>query len=349
MRFLRYPLHSLTCLIALMTLALSARAQSSDDVLFGSGRDVVSAKVTSIGNGKIHAKRQSGTESRSLVVPFSAVDSIRFADGFRLRFQDGAPVRDNLLSAPFYEESLMRVKAEGVLALTPEETRSYYGPGYYDLVYKPYRSQVLTGIGKLGAGVLGSLISFPQRFSSSSSSMDYIPTEGLSVDRWPAHYQKTVTYDPIWTTSSMFFLGMGVAGVVDCVVPYFGYRNSLRTAKDDRALPTKASSRGLFWGGIAASVVGLGGMAVSYVELKAHPTRTAEATVAQHTDPNLKTEIPWALYTMFGSAVVANLGFSAVQLGAARLSAYRHLDGSPYAMLVDMGPTPGGYGLQIWF
>lgn len=319
------------------------------DTLHGRRRDVVTAKVTSIANGKVHVKRQSGSTGSMFVVPFSDIDFIRFADGFRLDFQGGELLRDNVLSAPFFEETLMHVKAEGVLALSSEEIMSFYGPGYFNVVYRPYRAQTLTGFGKLGIGILGSLISFPQR-RTSTSSMEGVPTEGVDRLKWPIHYNRTTTYDPFWTASSMFFLGTTLAGVIDYAVPQFGFRKSLQNPIEDRNLPTIGSSKGLLWGGLALSAVGIGTMAFSYADLKAHPSRAVEETVAyNHGQPDLKPETPWAVYAMLGGALAANLGFSAIQLGATRLSALRRMDDAPYAIHVNVGPSPSGYGLTMRF
>ena len=216
---------SLIVLIGLVVATIGLEAQEGPaalDTLYGSKRDVVTAKVTSIANGKVHIKRSDNKQ----VIPFSDVDAIRFADGFRLDFRDGVLLRDNVLSAPSYDESPIRVKVEGVLALTPEEIQSFYGSGYYDVVYRPYRTQTLTGFGKLGVGILGSLISFPQA-RWGSGHMERVPTEGLDKMKWPNRYTETTTYDPFWMASSMFFMGMTLAGITDCAVPYFGFRKSI--------------------------------------------------------------------------------------------------------------------------
>ena len=332
------------CLVASISLKAQEGSEATD-ILYGSNRDVVAATVTSIGNGKVHIKRQSG----AMVIPFADLDAIQFADGFRLGFRNGELLRDNLLSAPSFEESLIRVKAEGVLALTQEEMRSFYGSDFYYAVYRPYRAQTLTGFGKLGVGILGSLISFPQA-RWGSGHMESVPTEGLDKMKWPNRYTEITNYDPFWMASSMFFMGMTLAGIADCAIPYFGFRKSLRIPVEERPLPTAASSKGLIWGGAALSVLGIGGFAASCMELKSHPSRSAEITLP-HSEPwpVLKTEIPWAVFTMAGSALVAHLGFSAIQLGATCLSALHRLDGTPYAMQVNIGPSPSGYGLTARF
>ena len=339
--------------IYLLIASLAAATQvcsAQTDTLFGKWGEAIPAKVKSFTRNGLRVERKMQTVDDKLMnIRYTDLNAIRFADGFEVRFRDGVLVRDNLLSAPSFEESLISVKAEGVLALTPEEMSSYYGPDFYNVVYRPYRAQTLTGFGKLGVGILGSLISFPQA-RSGSSHMESVPTEGLDKMKWPNRYTKTTNYDPFWMASSMFFMGMTLTGIADFAIPYFGFHNSLRKPVEERPLPTAASSKGLIWGGAALSVLGIGGIAASYVELKSRPSRSAEITLPHSQPwPVLKTEIPWAVFTMAGSALVAHLGFSAIQLGATRLSALRRLDGTPYAMQVNIGPSPSGYGLTMQF
>lgn len=333
-----------------LLLAAMQFSMAQTDTLIGKWGEAIPVKVKSFTKNGIRVERPMQTvEGKLMNVKYTDVNALRFADGFRLDFRDGVLLRDNVLSAPSFDESPIRVKAEGVLALTPEEIRSFYGSGYYDVVYRPYRTQTLTGFGKLGAGILGSLISFPQA-RWGSGHMESVPTEGLDKMKWPNRYTETTTYDPYWMASSMFFMGLTLAGITDCALPYIGFRKSLQNPVGERPLPTAASSKGLIWGGTALSVLGIGGVAASFAELKARPSRSAETTLPHYENwPVLKTEIPWAVFTMAGSALAANLGFSAIQLGASRLSALHRLDGSPYALQVNIGPSPSGYGLTMRF
>ena len=339
--------------IYLLIASLAAATQvcsAQTDTLFGKWGEAIPAKVKSFTRNGLRVERKMQTVDDKLMnIRYTDLNAIRFADGFEVRFRDGVLVRDNLLSAPSFEESLISVKAEGVLALMPEEMSSYYGPDFYNVVYRPYRAQTLTGFGKLGVGILGSLISFPQA-RSGSSHMESVPTEGLDKMKWPNRYTETTNYDPFWMASSMFFMGMTLTGIADLAIPYFGFRKSIQKPVGERPLPTAASSKGLIWGGAALSVLGIGGVAASFAELKARPSRSAEITLPHYENwPVLKTEIPWAVFTMAGSALAANLGFSAIQLGASRLSALHRLDGSPYALQVNIGPSPSGYGLTMQF
>lgn len=55
------------------------------------------------------------------------------------------------------------------------------------------------------------------------------------------------------------------------------------------------------------------------------------------------------LVGLFLGALAVNLGASAIQVSQTRLSAFRKLDGTPYAMQVNLGPAPSGYGLTVRF
>jgi hypothetical protein len=57
----------------------------------------------------------------------------------------------------------------------------------------------------------------------------------------------------------------------------------------------------------------------------------------------------WVKYALIGGALAANLGFSAIQIGATRLSALHHLEGTSDAVQIHVGPSPSGYGLTMRF
>ena len=117
------------------------------------------------------------------------------------------------------------------------------------------------------------------------------------------------------------------------------------------ATPSVSSAKTLFWSGVALSATGLTAMVLSYRQLEAH--RFWETRV--YPDENGTVDLPhsqipgWVPYALFGGAVAANLGFSAIQLGQTRLSAIRRLDGSVYGAEWHLGPTSSGYGLAASF
>ena len=111
--------------IYLLIASLAAATQvcsAQTDTLFGKWGEAIPAKVKSFTRNGLRVERKMQTVDDKLMnIRYTDLNAIRFADGFEVRFRDGVLVRDNLLSAPSFEESLISVKAEGVLALTPEE------------------------------------------------------------------------------------------------------------------------------------------------------------------------------------------------------------------------------------
>ena len=130
------------------------------DTLIGKWGEAIPAKVKSFTKNGLRVERQMQTVDDKLMnVKYTDVDALRFADGFKVRFQDGALVRDNLLSAPSFRRSFMDVRAEGLLTLTQDEVRQYYGLKNYEIVYKPFRDLFHTGFLKMGGGLVGFAVS----------------------------------------------------------------------------------------------------------------------------------------------------------------------------------------------
>ena len=339
--------------LPLFLACYSANAQM--DTLYGRERWVTGVKVTTVSNHEVLAKSQEGSAAEeSLKIPLAKLDSLRFADGFTVRFHDGVLERGNLLQAPWYKASFTRVKAEGVLPLNQDEIRQYYGPRNYELVYKPYRNQMAAGIAKTAVGLsVGHFIfgKYLEWYNGWVPEVYYVDSEHsyyYTSDPRAHHFQEKVT--PVPAAAVAFLGGMAVSGMVDCSVSAIGQRR-LNKYGDQLATPSASSAKTLFWSGVALSATGLTAMILSYGQLEAH--RFWETTV--YPDENGKvvrphSQIPrWVPYALFGGSVAANLGFSAIQLGQTRLSAIRRLDGSVYGAEWHLGPTPSGYGLAASF
>lgn len=327
----------------------SAKAQV--DTLYGTERWVTGVKVTTVSNHEVLAKSQEGSAAEeSLKIPLAKLDSLRFADGFTIRFHNGVLERGNLLQAPRYKASFTRVKAEGVLPLNQEEIRQYYGPWNYELVYKPYRNQMVTGITKTVVGLsVGHFIfgKYLEWYNGFVPEVYYVDSEH-DFDPRSRHFEEKVT--PVPAAAVAFLGGMAVSGLVDCGVSAIGQRR-LNKYGDQLATPSASSAKTLFWSGVALSATGLTAMVLSYRQLDAH--RFWEIRVYPNENGNVErphSQIPgWVPYALFGGAVAANLGFSAIQLGQTRLSAIRRLDGSVYGAEWHLGPTSSGYGLAASF
>ena len=343
----------LSCLL-LLVAAISASAQAPD-TLIGKWGEAIPAKVKSFTKNGLRVERQMQTVGDKLMnVKYSDLNAIRFADGFEVRFQDGTLVRDNLLSAPSFRRVFMDVRAEGLLALTQDELRQYYGFRNYNIVYKPYRDLFRTGFLKMGGGLLGFAASTGLCKAYTMTWADpYMVSDHGGPNR--RTYHEEGNRNPFWSTAAYFFLGTMVDGLVDCTVSKNGHR-ILFNHPDDATVPTVAGSNCLLWGGVALSAAGIGALTASYVDLKAHRhwyfTKTAPEGVDPKTVEYTKDgERPssWVKYALAGGALAANFGFSAIQLGGSRLSALHRLDGSSYALQVNLGPSPSGYGITMRF
>lgn len=348
--------HILAFVCSVLPLFLACySAKAQEDTLYGTERWVSGAKVTTVSNHEVLAKRQEGSASEeTLKIPFAKLDSVRFTDGFTIRFHDGILDRGNLLQAPRYKASFTRVKAEGILPLNQDEIRQYYGPWNYELVYKPYRNQMTTGIAKTAVGLsVGHFIfgKYLEWYNGFVPEVYYVDAEHqyyYNSDPRSQHFEEKVT--PVPAVAVAFLGGMAVSGMVDCSVSAIGQRR-LNKYGDQLATPSASSAKTLFWSGVALSATGLTAMVLSFRQLEAH--RFWETRV--YPDENGKVDRPhsqipgWVPYALFGGAVAANLGFSAIQLGQTRLSAIRRLDGSVYGAEWHLGSTSSGYGLAASF
>ena len=326
------------------------------DTLFGKWGEAIPVKVKSFTRNGLRVERKRQTVDDKLMnIRYTDLNAIRFADGFEVHFRDGVLLRDNLLSAPSFRRSSMEVRAEGILTLTQSELRQYYGPRHFDLIYKPYHDLFYTGFVKMVGGLLGlSITAGRSEAGVATWSNPYGYSKGGELVSARAYFEEG-NRNPFWSTAAYFFLGTMVDGLVDCSVSKAGHRK-LFNHPDEAAVPTVAGSKGLLWGGVALSAAGIGALTASYADLKAHRHWFFTKTVPEGMDPNTveytkEGERPssWVKYALAGGALAANLGFSAIQLGASRLSALRRLDGSPYALQVNIGPSSSGYGLTMRF
>jgi len=340
------------CLMAAMQVC-----SAQTDTLIGKWGEAIPVKVKSFTKNGLRVDRQMKTVDDKLMhVKYTDLNALRFTDGFEVRFQDGALVRDNLLSAPSFRRSFMDVRAEGVLTLTQDELRQYYGFRNYDIVFKPYRNQFYTGFVKMGGGLLGFVASTElceAWWSSGSQSVWSVNGEEKELLR--RYYFEEGSLRPFWSMAAYFFLGTMVDGLVDCTVSELGHRKLFKHP-EDVTVPTVAGTKGLLWGGIALSAAGIGALTLSYVDLKAHSQWDYRKTVPAGVDPDTveytkdgERPSSWVKYALIGGALAANLGFSAIQFGAIRLSALYHLEGTPDAVQIHVGPSPSGYGLTMRF
>jgi hypothetical protein len=333
-------------------LVLSAQ---EDTVRTRKGSAPVSVRV--ITKDYVKVERQFPSGVKEMKIPTAEMESIRFADGFEVRFQDGKMLRDNLLSSPRILPTLWCVRVEDVIDLTREELRQYYGDRLVDLVYRPYRTQFFTGVGKIGGGLLGNYI--VRKKLNPSVWTDYTRrsygTVYSAVGESSYDYRVEYSYGdlyPGWCALQYLFLGAFTVGFLDTSASLIGMRNLARR-HDSMTGPSLGWTKAEFWGGTALTVAGLGTMGVYISRLAAHRqwysyVRIDNGTVTDD-DHVGEPASEMDLVGLFLGALAVNLGASAIQVSQTRLSAFRKLDGTPYAMQVNLGPAPSGYGLTVRF
>ena len=336
----------LTIFVLALTWSLSAYSQvDSVRTRKGVAPVVVQAfKHNSIEVDLLHPSR------RTMSIPYSDLEYVRFADGVEIRFQDGELIRDHLLYAPKFYSRLWTVKVEEVIDLTQSEIQQLYGDRLYYTSYRPNRAQIMTGIGKAVVGFFGYIASArrnptiwgsPHSYSTLNDQWEKVQIEENEGKLSVGHL-----------AVDGFFLGTFLTGFVEQASSAIELK-ALARQREDMTGPSLGKARAEFWGGTALAAVGVGTMGYFASRLNDHRewyhyVCSKEGVVTE----NIHRGEPASWKDLIGLYVggfVVNLGLSAMQLGQARLSGFRKLEGTPYAMHVDLGPAPSGYGLTVRF
>ena len=298
----------------------------------------------------IEVDRMLPTRKMTMSIPYSELEYVRFADGVEVRFQDGELVRDNLLSAPKFYSRLWTVKVEEVIDLTQSEIRQLYGDRLYYTSYRPNRTRLMTGLGKVAGGLMGfvgAVRSDPTVWGTPES------YTVLGSDFARIHTEKNVGHLSVgWLSVESLFLGTLLTGFVDQAAAAMELK-ALARQREEMTVPSLRKARMEFWGGTALAAVGVGTMGYFASRLNDHREwyHFVSSTNGVVTERIHRGE-PASMKDMLGLLVggfVVNLGISAMQLGQTRFSGFRKLEGTPYAMQVDLGPAPSGYGLTMRF
>lgn len=344
-------------ILACLALASCCFSLSAQQDTLRSRKGVIPVTVQSFKNNSVEVLRSMPSGQKTMSIPYSEMESVRFADGFEVRFQDGQLVRDNLLSAPKLSSRLWSVKAEDAIDLTQDEIRQYYGDRLYYQVFRPYRTLFFTGLGKIGVGAMGRYamhrwgnpsVWMQGRISSSS-------TVVTGIDTYHTETQADYSYGDLYPGRMAvedFFFCATLAGTLDCTASLIAMRH-LRKRHETMTGPSLGRIKAEFWGGTALVATGLGAMGVFASRLNNHRqwyhyVKTVDGKVTQQTHEGEKAS--WNdYYGLLAGALVANLGISAIQLSQAQLSGCRKVDGTPYAMQINLGMSPSGYGLTMRF
>ena len=338
-------------LVLALTWPLSALAQT--DTLRGKNHSVVPVTVQSFSYKAVRVDRLYSYEKKAMEIPYTDLESVKFADGFEVRFQDGKLVRDNLLSAPNYYSRLWTVKVEEVIDLTQSEIRQLYGDRLYFTEYRPNKTRLLTGLGKVAVGFLGFVAAGctdPTVWDSKHSSSFKRHWDGHS-EMVKEDYSKG-NLNVGWLSVDCLLLGTFLTGFVDQASSHRRLK-ALARQREDLPGPTLKKAKTEIWGGTALTAAGAGTMYFFASRLNNHREWyhhfLSNNGVVEKDIHQGEPASGWDLFGLFAGAVAVNLGISTFRMGQTRLSAFRKLDAMPYAMQVDLGPAPAGYGLTVRF
>ena len=291
-------------------------------------------------------------ESRSVSIPPKDIAAICFADGFDLPFHEGVPSREQLLRAPTFKTSFNTVFSEGLFPLTQDEIRTLYGETLYRYGYTQYRRYFWSGVGKIGLGVLGVILTKHKD-----------PTEWVML-RYHSDINRYISsltgtdftrgnLYPGWLTAEAFFTGQIIGGFVDGCLAGVMQQHLGRTYKDWKPL-TQSQINARYIGGAGLITAGLGTMAGCYV----HMDRNRQWYWAKSDNRGEEGQKPikktsWLL--MAGGAVLTHFGVSLIEQGAIESQLRKHTEtGSEagsglYGCQLSLGPAAHGYGLTLTF
>lgn len=334
-----------------LTWPLSVRAQM-DSVQTRKGAAPVI--VQAFKHNALEVERQFPDGRKLLSIPYSDLEYVRFADGVEIRFQDGEMVRDNLLYAPKFYSRLWTVKVEEVIDLTQSEIRQLYGDELYITEYRPNRARLITGLGKIAGGFVGFLAAAcadPTRWGSKHR--DYY--QGAYNSYPGERIVEDYNYGNLnigWISVECLLLGTYLTGHVDQVSSVMRLK-ALARQRQEMPAPTMKKAKAEIWGGTALMAAGAGTMCYFASQLNEHREwdhrfRSRDGVVEE----NIHRGEPasgWDVFGLFVGAVAVDLGLSTFHMGQRRLSSLRKFDRMPYAMQVDLGPAPSGYGLTVRF
>ena len=260
---------------------------------------------------KMH--RLGAPEGKSLSCRMKDLTYIRFADGFRMDFVNGVPVRDNLLSCPTMVTEDNKIMAEGFVRLNKDELKVLLGDRTYMLGYRPGSTTFTVGAIQCGIGVTEFITKAGfYAFKSKALKDSY-----YSSSEFPAF---VFAYD-------YFFASMAVAGLVSMSMGRQSVRDAL-ALRDRMDFMSLETARKNFWWGLAGTGTGIGLMVLGCYDWSKH---------YRAKDERFPTE---SIFMMAGGALLANISASFAVRGGVHMLAH-----SRYNAMVTVAPN----GLVINF
>ena len=205
---------------------------------------------------KMKMHRLGDPKGMLVAQPMKDLTYIRFADGFRMDFVNGVPVRDNLLSCPTMITVDNKIKAEGFVSLNKDELKTFLGDRVYYLGYRPDYNMYKVGALQLG---IGSVLFY--RFDGFGA---------LNFKLVKAGYYSTTGYNDPADLEFVYFWGaMAISGLVSTGIGYFSTKEAV-TKRADMNIMSRKTAQKEFWWGLAGIGAGVGVMALGRMDWQRH-------------------------------------------------------------------------------
>lgn len=270
-------------------------AMAQVDTVVSRNRSIAVGKVEELPAawGRMKLQRLGAPEGKSLSCRMKDISYVRFADGFRLDYVDGRPVRDNLLGCPTMIVEDNKILAEGLVRLNDSELKSFLGERAYALGYRPGRNLFNVGAWQAGIGI--NLFMLSGGFYS-------LRPRGMK----DLYYSGGKSGAAV-LSFSYFFGAMAVSGIVATKMGNQAICETL--SQPDMAFLSQKDARKNLWWGLAGVGAGVGLMALGNHDWNRH---------YDNKDQRFPVE---SVAMIAGGALLVNLGCTFAAKGLVYMSA----------------------------
>lgn len=270
-------------------------AMAQVDTVVSRNRSIAVGKVEELPAawGRMKLQRLGAPEGKSLSCRMKDISYVRFADGFRLDYVDGRPVRDNLLGCPTMIVENNKILAEGLVRLNDSELKSFLGERAYALGYRPGRNLFNVGAWQAGIGI--NLFMLSGGFYS-------LRPRGMK----DLYYSGGKSGAAV-LSFSYFFGAMAVSGIVATKMGNQAICETL--SQPDMAFLSQKDARKNLWWGLAGVGAGVGLMALGNHDWNSH---------YDNKDQRFPVE---SVAMIAGGALLVNLGCTFAAKGLVYMSA----------------------------
>ena len=271
-------------------------AMAQVDTVVSRNRSIAVGKVEELPAawGRMKLQRPGEHAGKPVYHPMKDISYVRFADGFRLDYVDGRPVRDNLLGCPTMIVEDNKILAEGLVRLNDSELKSFLGERAYALGYRPGRNLFNVGAWQAGIGI--------NLFMLSGGFHYLLVPRGMK----DLYYSGGKSGAAV-LSFSYFFGAMAVSGIVATKMGNQAICETL--SQPDMAFLSQKDARKNLWWGLAGVGAGVGLMALGNHDWNRH-------------HDNKDQRFPVESFAMIvGGALLVNLGCTFAAKGLVYMSA----------------------------